>query len=65
MTKFAVFYLLLGLGGVGTYGYLTTTGWEYSKQETRFVPKEIMSSPGGYRSFHYWHVGYGGYRGGK
>ena len=61
----AKLYFLLGLAGVGGYGYANNTGWEYTSQKTRFVPKTVMSSPGGYRSFHYWHVGYGGYRGGK
>ena len=63
--KFALVYALLGVGGIGAYGYANMTGWEYTKQEKRFVPKEVMRSPGGYRSFHYWHVGFGGYRGGK
>jgi len=58
-------YLLFGLAGVGGYGYVNHSGWEYTSQKTRFVPKTVMGSPGGYRSFHYWHVGYGGYRGGK
>ena len=65
MTKFTLFYLLLGVGSIGAYGYTTHTGWALSQQETRYVPKDTMRSPGGYRSFHYWHVGYGGYRGGK
>ena len=65
MTKFAIFYVIIGLGGVGAYGYASHTGWEYNSGQTRFVPKEVMRRPGGYRSFHYWHVGYGGYRGGK
>jgi hypothetical protein len=65
MTKFTIFYLILGVGSIGTYGYATNTGWALNKQETRFVPKDTMRKPGGYRSFHYWHVGYGGYRGGK
>lgn len=65
MSKFVIFYLLVGLGGIGAYGYLSSTGWEYTQQETRFMPKEIMSSPGGYRSHQYWLVGYGGFRGGK
>lgn len=65
MTKFTMFYLLLGAGSLGAYGYATNTGWAMNQQETRFVPKDTMRSPGGYRSFHYWHVGYGGYRGGK
>ena len=65
MTKFTIIYLLLGAGSIGGYGYAMNTGWALSKQETRFVPKDTMRAPGGYRSFHYWHVGYGGYRGGK
>ncbi len=65
MTKFSIFYLLLGAGSIGAYGYATNTGWALNQQETRYVPKDTMRAPGGYRSFHYWQVGYGGYRGGK
>ncbi len=61
----AKFYLLFGLASVGGYGYVSHSGWEYTSQKTRFVPKSVMGSPGGFRSFHYWHVGYGGYQGGK
>jgi len=68
MTKFAIFYVLLGLGGIFAFSYVNQTGWARSKQETRFIPKSVMRSTGGYRSSNFWLVGYGGYggyRGGK
>jgi hypothetical protein len=65
MSKLGVLYLLVGLGGLGGYGYISQTGWEYGTPHEQFVPRQILRSPGGYRSFHYWHIGYGGYRGGK
>lgn len=65
MSKLAIFYLVLSVGSVGSYGYLVSKGWEHSTPEARLMPSEARRSPGGYRSFHFWHVGYGGYRGGK
>jgi hypothetical protein len=35
-------------------------GWELSTPKRRTVPADVRSSPGGYRSFHFWHTGYHG-----
>ncbi|WP_428264952.1 hypothetical protein [Haliangium sp.] len=54
--------------GVLSLGIFTATVWSgtvVGSPQSRFVPAEVRSAPGGYRSFHFWHVGSGGYRGGK
>lgn len=50
-----------GLVFIG-YAYVAATGWEPATPERDEIPASVRSSPGGYRSFHFWHSGY---RGGK
>lgn len=35
-------------------------GWELSGSSTDRAPGSARQSPGGYRSYHFWHVGYHG-----
>ncbi len=58
----AKFYLVVG--SVLATGYAATQfiGWEPGSASEEFVPMDVRSTPGGYRTFHYWHRGY---RGGK
>lgn len=42
------------------YGYVAFTGWEPAAPERDEIPASVRSSPGGYRSFHFWHSGYHG-----
>ncbi len=48
--------LLLG------YGVVAFTGMEFGDPQREIIPQDVRNSPGGYRSFHFWHSGY---RGGK
>lgn len=57
--------LIIGLSSLGGFTYVMSTGTEVGAPQATFVPKEVRTRPGGYRSFHFWHIGYGGYRGGK
>jgi hypothetical protein len=57
--------LVIGLSSVGGYAYAVGTGAELGSPAPAFVPADVRAKPGGLRSFHFWHVGYGGYRGGK
>lgn len=61
----AITALLAALVATGSYAYSTSNGLETVSPQEEFVPKEVRKKPNGYRSFHFWHVGYGGYRGGK
>lgn len=56
------FYLALGILVLAFYGMVAFTGKEFGDSEREFVPADVRNSPGGYRSFHFWHSGY---RGGK
>ena len=57
----AIAYLVFGLLVLGLYGYAEATGREYTlAQQKVTVPPDVRSSPGGYRSFHFWHSGYHG-----
>jgi hypothetical protein len=55
-------YLALGAGLLLLYGAAAWAGWELSLAPRQQLPPGVRNSPGGYRSFHFWHSGY---RGGK
>lgn len=54
--------VMLGLGVLllGGYTALAASQWEPSVVERDELPASVRSSPGGYRSYHFWHVGYHG-----
>ena len=56
------FYLALGAGVLMLYSAAAWAGWELSLAPRQQLPPDVRNSPGGYRSFHFWHSGY---RGGK
>lgn len=58
---FKKIYLALGLGVVLLYSAAAFQGWELGTPERQTLPPDARS-PGGYRSFHFWHYGF---RGGK
>jgi hypothetical protein len=45
---------------VGGYTALAVTGRELGKEQRDEIPASVRSSPGGYRSFSFWHMGYHG-----
>jgi hypothetical protein len=45
---------------VGGYGYAAYTDYDPATPERDEVPASVRTSPGGYRSFHFWHSGYHG-----
>ena len=51
-----VFGALVTIG----YGALAYTDYEPGAPEREEIPASVRSSPGGYRSFHFWHSGYHG-----
>ena len=56
------FYLIIGIAILAAYSFIAFTGKEFGDPERERVPADVRQSPGGYRSFHFWHSGY---RGGK
>jgi hypothetical protein len=45
---------------VGGYAGLAYTQRELGQPEREEIPASVRSSPGGYRSYHFWHSGYHG-----
>ena len=58
--KTAIFFAVLGTMIVGTYTAMAFTGYEPGTPERDEVPSSVRSSPGGYRTYHFWHTGYHG-----
>jgi hypothetical protein len=56
----AKLYLVAGGGLVALYLAGAARGWELTAPGARFIPADIRQSPGGYRSFHFWHSGFEG-----
>jgi len=54
--------LAFGLMAIVVYGAVAFTGTEFFDPQRERIPADVRQSPGGYRSFHFWHAGY---RGGK
>lgn len=54
-------YLALGTCTCLGYAGMSLMGWEISTAERSVVSAStIRQSPGGYRSYHFWHSGYHG-----
>jgi hypothetical protein len=53
-------YLMLGGALLLLYGAAAWSGWEISTATRQQLPADVRNSPGGYRSFHFWHSGYHG-----
>jgi hypothetical protein len=52
---------VIAAGVLGGYLYLGLTGSDFgSDGERDVVPPTVRTSPGGYRSFAFWHSGYEG-----
>lgn len=52
----------LGVGGflIFLYAVAALTGTELGNPDRDYLPPDVRQSPGGYRSFHFWHSGYHG-----
>jgi hypothetical protein len=53
-------YGLLGGAVIAAYLWAGWSGWAPQRSTRGFVPQSVRSSPGGYRSFHFWHSGFHG-----
>ncbi len=56
-TKIVLVFAVLVLGG---YTALAVTQRELTDVEKDEIPGSVRSSPGGYRSYSFWHTGYHG-----
>lgn len=62
-TRLSRMAITLGVfGALITAGYaaLAYSDYEPGSPERDEIPASVRSSPGGYRSFHFWHSGYHG-----
>lgn len=48
------------IAAVGLYALAGLNGYRYSTGEREKIDPSVRSSPGGYRSYHFWHSGYAG-----
>jgi hypothetical protein len=53
-------YLMFGLAVILLYGAAGALGWEFGPSNRQTLPPDVRNSPGGYRSFHFWHSGFHG-----
>lgn len=53
-------YTVFGACCLILYAATWMFGWEFGHAKSQIVPATVRSSPGGYRSFHFWHSGYHG-----
>lgn len=59
-SKLAIVLGVFGVLTIGGYSAMAFTGYEPGSPERDEIPASVRSSPGGYRSFHFWHSGYHG-----
>jgi hypothetical protein len=50
-------YIVLGSLLIAGYLGITLSGWEWGSEDRQVLPASVRQSPGGYRSFHFWHSG--------
>lgn len=58
----AKIYAVIGSALLAGFIGMSASGWEPAAAEQKVLPPSVRQSPGGYRSFHFWHSGF---RGGK
>ena len=57
---FAIVMIVFSVIVVGGYSAVALTQREFGQPERDEIPASVRSSPGGYRSYHFWHSGYHG-----
>jgi hypothetical protein len=60
LSRMAIVLAMFGALVVGGYAASAYTDYEPGSPERDEIPASVRSSPGGYRSFHFWHTGYHG-----
>ncbi len=53
-------YRLVTVAALGLYGAVGFLGWELGSSQKKQIPASVRQSPGGNRSFHFWHTGFHG-----
>jgi hypothetical protein len=60
LSKGAIALGVFGALVVSGYAAIAYTDYEPGSPERAEIPASVRASPGGYRSFHFWHSGYHG-----
>jgi hypothetical protein len=60
LSKLLIMVSVLGLAGAGGYSVVALKQYQFGAPARDEVPASVRASPGGYRSFHFWHSGYHG-----
>jgi hypothetical protein len=60
LSKHAIALAVFGAIVTGGYAAMAYTDFEPGSPSREEIPPSVRSSPGGYRSFHFWHSGYHG-----
>jgi hypothetical protein len=60
LSKGAIALAVFGVLVVGGYSAMAYTDYEPGSPDRDEIPASVRSSPGGYRSYHFWHSGYHG-----
>jgi hypothetical protein len=54
------FYKIIVIASLLFYGAAVRAGWDWPSAHHELIPPSVRSSPGGYRSYHFWHTGFQG-----
>jgi len=60
LSAMAIVLAVYGALAIGGYAASAYTDYEPGSPQRDEIPASVRSSPGGYRSFHFWHSGYHG-----
>lgn len=60
LTTMTAVFAVLGTLIVGSYAAIAFSGYEPGSPQRDEIPASVRSSPGGYRTYHFWHSGYHG-----
>ncbi len=56
----AWFYRVWVIALLGGFAWTSASGWRVTTTPRERIPASVRSSPGGYRSYHFWHTGFSG-----
>jgi hypothetical protein len=60
MSKVVIAYWIVGGLVVAGFAAAQVTGWEPGTAQRDVLPASARESPGGYRSYSFWHTGFQG-----
>lgn len=52
-----ILYGVFGAVTIAAFLLVATFGWDLGETSHETIPPSVRTSPGGYRTFHFWHSG--------